>query len=65
MTGLEHSILATGLLALFYYFGRHVGQRQKVENIVEHTLDMLEANSFIKVKIDKNGDKELIPLDNK
>jgi hypothetical protein len=31
MTGLEHSLLATGLLAIFYYVGVHVGKKEKIE----------------------------------
>tara|TARA_B100001063_G_scaffold230943_1_gene244535 strand:- start:752 stop:964 length:213 start_codon:yes stop_codon:yes gene_type:complete len=64
MTGIEHSILATAMLAGFYYFGRWTGKKEKVEDIIGHTLDTLEKGNFVKVKMcDKTGDKELIPLD--
>ena len=64
MTGIEHSILATGLLAAFYYYGRWQGKKEKVEDIIEHTLNTLEKGNFVKVKkCEKTGDKELIPLD--
>ena len=64
MTGIEHAILATTCLAIFYYVGRFNGKKERVEDIVEHTLNMLEKGNFVKVKIDeKNGEKELIPLD--
>ena len=64
MTGIEHSILATGLLAAFYYYGRWKGKKEKVEDIIEHTLNTLEKGNFVKVKkCEKTGDKELIPLD--
>lgn len=63
MTAIEHSIIATGLLALFFYFGKHVGKKNRVEDAIEHTLDMLEKGNFIKVKTLKNGEKELIALD--
>jgi len=64
MTAIEHAILATILLAVFYYAGRFSGKKEKVEHIVEHTLDMLEKGNFVKVKYDKEkGEKELIPLD--
>jgi len=60
----EHSILATGALALFYYFGVYVGKKEKVADIVGTMLDKLEAGGFIKVELDKKtGEKELIPLD--
>lgn len=64
MTGLEHSLLATGLLAIFYYVGVRVGKKEKIEDIVSTMLDKLERGNFIKVELDKKtGEKELIPLD--
>ena len=64
MTGIEHSILATAAIAVAFYYGRHLGKKEKVDDIIEHTLNMLEKGNFIKVITDKkNGEKELIPLD--
>jgi len=64
MTGIEHAILATSLLAAFFYVGKWMGKKEKVEDIVEHTLNMLEKGNFVKVKTCKeSGEKELIPLD--
>ena len=64
MTGIEHSILATGLLAIFYYVGMHVGKKEKIEDIVNTMLDKLERGNFIKVELDeKTVEKELIALD--
>jgi len=63
MTGIEHSILATVMLAGFYYYGKWIGRKEKVEDVIEHTLDTLEQGNYIKVIVQKNGDTELIPLD--
>ena len=64
MTGIEHSIIATLTIAAFYYAGRWSGKKEKVESIVEHTLNTLEKGNFVKVKkCEKSGEKELIPLD--
>lgn len=64
MTGIEHAILATTCLAIFYYVGRFNGKKERVEDIVEHTLNMLEKGNFVRVKkCEKSGEKELIPLD--
>lgn len=64
MTGLEHSILATVMLAAFFYVGKWIGKKEKTESIVEHTLDMLEKNNMIKVEIcKKTGEKDILPLD--
>jgi RNA-binding protein YhbY len=64
MTGIEHAILATSFLAAFFYVGKWVGKKEKVEDIIEHTLNMLEKNNMIKVSVDKKtGEKEILPLD--
>jgi RNA-binding protein YhbY len=64
MTGIEHAILATACLAVFYYVGKWNGKKEKVEHIIDHTLNMLEKNNMIKVKVDKKtGEKEILPLD--
>lgn len=63
MTAIEHAILATIVLAVFYYYGKWSGRKEKVEDVIEHTLDTLEKGNYIKVNVHKNGDKELIPLD--
>ena len=63
MTGMEHAFLATSMLAAFFYGGKWMGKKEKVENVIEHTLDTLEKNNMIKVKKDNNGNKEILPLD--
>ena len=64
MTGIEHAILATSTLAIFFYVGKWVGKKEKVEDIIEHTLNMLEKYNMIKVSVDKKtGEKEILPLD--
>lgn len=64
MTPFEQAFLATSLLAIFFYFGKYLGKQERVEDIVEHTFNMLEKNNMIKVKKDeKTGEKEIIPLD--
>ena len=64
MTGLEFSMVATPILAAFFYFGKHQGKKEKIEHIIEHTLNQLEKNNMIKVSVDKEtGEKEILPLD--
>ena len=64
MTGIEHAILATSVIAAFFYTGKWLGKKEKVEDIIEHTLNTLEKGNFVKVKTcQKRGEKELIPLD--
>lgn len=63
MTGLEFSLVATPILAGFFYFGKYQGKKESIDIVVESTLNMLEKNNMIKVKVDKNGEKEILPLD--
>lgn len=64
MGAVEHTLLATGLLAAFYYWGIHVGKKDSIEEIIEHTLDTLEKGNYVKVVYnEKTKEKELIPLD--
>jgi DNA-binding MarR family transcriptional regulator len=57
-----HTILATGCLAGAYYVGRYISNRNLPENIVSAMLEKLEKDGFISTTIDKDGDKELIPV---
>jgi len=64
MTGLEFSLVATPILAGFFYFGKRQGKKEKIEHIIDHTLNQLEKNNMIKVSVDKKtGEKEILPLD--
>ena len=44
--------MATAYIAAFFYFGNQ-GKKEKIEHIIEHTLNQLEKNNMIKVKVDK------------
>ena len=64
MTAIEHAILATSILAAFFYYGKYLGKKQVVDEIIEHTLATLEKGNYIKVKYHGDSkEKELIPLD--
>ena len=57
-----HTIIATGCLAGAYYVGRYISNRNVPENIVTSLLESLEKDGFIATSLDKDGDKELIPV---
>tara|TARA_R110002153_G_scaffold125141_4_gene271999 strand:+ start:1289 stop:1501 length:213 start_codon:yes stop_codon:yes gene_type:complete len=64
MTPFEQAFIMTSFLAIFFYFGKHLGKKEKTESIIEHTLNMLERKNMIKVETDKKtGEKEILPLD--
>ena len=37
----------------FFYVGKWMGKKEKIEDIMTHTLDTLEKNNMIKVKKEK------------
>ena len=57
-----HTMIATGCLAGAYYIGKYVSGKNMIENIIETLLETLEKEGFIATVLDKDGDKELIPV---
>ena len=57
-----HTFLAVGCIAVAYYAGRHCTKLSVFEEVVENTLESLESGGYIRSKLDKDGDKELITI---
>ena len=57
-----HTMIATGCLAAAYYIGKYVSGKNMIEDIVTSLLESLEKDGFIATGLDKDGDKELIPV---
>jgi len=62
MTAIEHAVLATFVLYLFHKWGEIKGRRERVESVIENTLDSLESNGFIITETNAAGEKELIKV---
>ena len=62
MDTLTHTIIAVGSIASAYYLGSYVKARSVFEDVVGNILDRLEKDGFIATKVDKDGDKSLIPI---
>ena len=45
-----------------YYMGRYSGQRD-MEQIAGNLIEILEKDGYVKTITDKNGDKELVKID--
>lgn len=56
-----HTALAMGAIGAAYYAG-HYFSVVNVENIVGSMLETLEKEGFIATSLDKDGDKELVPI---
>ena len=57
-----HTMIATGCIAGAYYIGKYVSGKNMIENVVVNLLEALEKDGFIATVLDKDGDKELIPV---
>ena len=57
-----HTIIATGCIAGAYYIGKYVSGKNMIENILASLLEALEKDGFIATSLDRDGDKELIPV---
>lgn len=63
MTAIEHAIIATFALWVFYMLGKYSSERTKVERAISNTLDMLEHKGFIVFKTNPDsGEKELVKV---
>ena len=62
MDPILHSVIALGCMGGCYYAGHFFATRNMFEPIISKMLDKLEADGFIYTKLDKDGDKELIPV---
>ena len=62
MDPILHSVIALGCMGGCYYAGHFFATRNMFEPIISKMLDKLESDGFIYTKLDKDGDKELIPI---
>lgn len=64
MDPILHSLIAIGCMIASYYAGNYAGSKSKAKlnNVVSSILDTLEKQGFIATVLDKDGDKELIPI---
>ena len=56
-----HTALAVGAIAAAYYAGRW-SINDKIELVIGTMLDTLEKEGFVATVLDKDGDKELVPI---
>ena len=55
-------MLAIGCIAGAYYIGKYVSGKNMIENVIANLLETLEKDGFIATGLDRDGDKELIPV---
>ena len=57
-----HTIIAVTCLASAFYIGRYIRNQDLIEHVTSRLLESLEEDGFIKIIIDKDGDKTIIPI---
>ena len=62
MDPILHTVIAIGCMGGCYYAGHFFTIKNMFEPIIHMMLDKLEADGFIYIATDKDGDKELIPI---
>jgi len=62
MTGFEHAVISVALLALSYYVGRFLGEKRAIEHNADSFLNYLEAEGFVKIGYDEDGQKILLKV---
>ena len=58
-----HTIIAMGSIITAYAVGRHIQNETLHGKVVGWVLDKLEEDGFIQTKLDADGDKELIKIE--
>jgi hypothetical protein len=51
-----------GVIGAAYFAGNYF-RNPKIEDVVESMLETLESEGYIKTKMDKDGDKELVLIE--
>jgi uncharacterized alpha-E superfamily protein len=59
MTAIEHALLATFFLWVFFQVGRYLGRKDSTVPALSAMFDKLERHGFIVTKTNDKGEKEL------
>jgi hypothetical protein len=62
MNAYTHTIIAIASMLVAYFTGMYWSRKDLIDKVVEAFLIKLENDGFIKTVIDKDGDKELVPV---
>ena len=57
-----HTALAMSAIGAAYYAGGYFARVRELEIVIGSMLDTLEKEGFVATSLDKDGDKELIPI---
>lgn len=57
-----HAIIAVSCMAGCYYIGYFLAIRKGFASTVSGLLNKLEVDGYIHIELDRDGDKELVPI---
>jgi hypothetical protein len=57
-----HTAIAVSCLVGCYYWGRHFSKGEILSEVVGTMLERLEKDDFVRMVIDEDGDKSLVPI---
>jgi len=57
-----HTALALATMGACYAWGRYLTRMEILSDIIGAMLDRLEADGFVETRLDKDGEKSLIPI---
>ena len=57
-----HTAVAIACLAGCYYWGRYFAKHEILSEVVGTMLETLEKDGFVRMVIDEDGDKSLVPI---
>ena len=62
MDGYTHTVISMGCIAAAFYTGLHLNKRSIIDSLVNHLLESLERDGFIRTALDADGGKTIIPI---
>ena len=62
MDPITHTLLATGCMLGSYFLGKIITEKNVATNIITNMLDKLERDGYIMTEMDKDGEKEIVPI---
>ena len=57
-----HTLIAVGCLVSSFYIGTFFANQNLIEHVISQLMKSLEEDGFIKIIIDKDGDKTIVPI---
>ena len=61
-TVIVNALLAVGCVGSAFFVGSYVTYHRVIDRIVDDLLDRLEKDGFLRMEIDEDGDRDIVPI---